>query len=139
MLSNVSCIYELEFTWLRFVQTILNECGMPYTFIHSNWIVNVVKLSLKDQLEESCHTSIQNSPQLLFTDIQKKHSKFRITNTYSNFSSFELPTINFLLKQNQKKDKKHNGQNKKDKGTSNVLQNIDIKLSSNTKPTKYRR
>jgi hypothetical protein len=45
-------VYELEFPWLRFVQNILNECGMPYirntqTFINFNWIVNAVKLSLK--------------------------------------------------------------------------------------------
>ena len=54
----MSRVYELEFTWLKFVQNILNECGMPYiwntqTFINSNWIVNAVKLSLTDQFKQS--------------------------------------------------------------------------------------
>jgi len=81
MLSNVSCIYELEFTWLKFVQNILNECGMPYiwntqTFIHSNWIVNAINLSLKNQLQQSCHTSIQNSPKTLIYRYSKKTFEF---------------------------------------------------------------
>ena len=50
--NQMSYVYELEFPWLKFVQNILNECGMPYiwntqTFINCNWIVNAVKLSLK--------------------------------------------------------------------------------------------
>jgi len=54
----MSHIYALEFTWLKFVQNILNECGIPYiwntqTFINSNWIVHTVKLSLKDKFKQS--------------------------------------------------------------------------------------
>ena len=30
---KMSHVYELEFSWLKFVQNILNECGMPYTSI----------------------------------------------------------------------------------------------------------
>jgi hypothetical protein len=88
MLSNVSCIYELEFTWLKFAQNILNECGMPFiwiihTFINSNWIVNAVKLSLKDQLEQSCHPSIQHSPKTLIYRYSKK--------------TFEIPNNKYLF------------------------------------------
>ena len=39
---------------------------------------------------------------------------------------------------NSKKSRQHNGQEKKDKRTNNDLQNIHIKLSSNTNPTKNR-
>ena len=51
-------VYELECKWLKFVQNILNKCDMPYTwntqtFINSNWIVNEVKLSLKDKCKQS--------------------------------------------------------------------------------------
>ena len=62
---KMSHVYELECTWLKFGQNILNECGMPYTciwntptFINSNWIVNAVNLSLKDQFKQSWHTSM---------------------------------------------------------------------------------
>ena len=63
-------VYELECKWLKFVQNILNKCDMPYTwntqtFINSNWIVNEVKLSLKDKFKQSWYTSIQNSPTTL--------------------------------------------------------------------------
>ena len=55
---------------VKILKNILNECGMPYiwntqTFINSNWIVNAVKLSLKDPFKQSWHTSIQSSPKSL--------------------------------------------------------------------------
>ena len=70
----MSHVYELECKWLKFVQNILNECDMPYiwntqTFINSNWIVNEVKLSLKDKFKQS---KIHQQP--LFIDKSRKHS-----------------------------------------------------------------
>ena len=32
---KMSHVYELECTWLKFVQNILNECGMPYPTVTS--------------------------------------------------------------------------------------------------------
>ena len=77
----MSHVYELECKWLKFVQNILNECGMLYiwntqTFIHSNWIVNAVKLSLKYKFKQSWHTSIQNSPKTLIYRCIKETFKF---------------------------------------------------------------
>ena len=106
MLSNVSCIYELEFTWLKFVQHILNECGMPYiwnthTFIQSNWIVNALKLSLKDQFQQSWHTSIQNSPTTLIYRCFKKTFEFEkyleIPDNKYVFEFFQFWTTNHKL------------------------------------------
>ena len=54
----MSHVYELELTWLKFAQHTLNEygtSGTQQTFINSNWIVNAVKCSLKDQLKQSWH------------------------------------------------------------------------------------
>jgi hypothetical protein len=66
--------YNHTVTWLKFEQNILNEYGMPYiwythTFINSYWIVNAVKLILKDKLKQSWNTSIQNSPKTFFSSI----------------------------------------------------------------------
>ena len=52
--------------------------GMPYiwntqTFINSYWIVNAIKLSLKDQLEQAWHISIQIHQTLLFINGSRKH------------------------------------------------------------------
>ena len=34
--------------------------------IYTYWIVNAVRLSLKDKFKKSWHTSIQNSPKTIF-------------------------------------------------------------------------
>jgi hypothetical protein len=75
---NKKIDYNHTVTWLKFEQNILNEYGMPYiwythTFINSYWIVNVVKLSLKDKFKQSWHTSIQNSTKIFVLDVSRKH------------------------------------------------------------------
>jgi hypothetical protein len=99
--------YNHTVTWLKFEQNILNEYGMPYiwythTFINSYWIVNVVKLSLKDKFKQSWHTSIQNSPKTFFflmfqgsIEIWKKYLEIR-DHKYL-LDSFKLRTRNHKL------------------------------------------
>ena len=45
-------------------------------FINSYWIVNAVKLRLKDKFKQSCHTSIQNLPKTLFYRCFKEAFEF---------------------------------------------------------------
>ena len=47
-------------------------------FIYTYWIVNAVKLGLKDKFKQSWHTSIQNSPKTLFYRCFKDSFEFEI-------------------------------------------------------------
>ena len=99
--------YYHTVTWLKFEQNILNECGMPYiwythTFINSYWIVNAVKLSLKDKFKQSWNTSIQNSPKTFFSlilqgsiEIWKKY--LEILDRKYLYDLFKLRTRNHKL------------------------------------------
>ena len=73
--------YNQTVTWLKFEQNILNECVLPYiwntqTFMNLYWIVNVVKLNLKDKFKQSWHTSIRNSPKTLLYRCFKETLEF---------------------------------------------------------------
>jgi hypothetical protein len=73
-------------------------------FIYSYWIVNAVKLRLKDKFKQSCHTSIQNSPKTLFYrcikeifEFEKKYLEILDHEYLFDFFKFELATISFQL------------------------------------------
>ena len=47
--------------WLNKIINILNECGMSniwntQTFLNSTWLINTVKLKLRDQFEQTWHS-----------------------------------------------------------------------------------
>ena len=68
---------------VKILKNILNECGMSYiwnthTFINSNWIVNAVKLSLKDQFKQLWHSLIQISLKPLIYRCFKETFEFEI-------------------------------------------------------------
>ena len=56
-----------NFLWLNKISNILNECGMSniwntQTFLNSTWLINTVKLKLRDQYEQTWISLIDDSP-----------------------------------------------------------------------------
>jgi hypothetical protein len=69
-----------HFLWLNKISNILNECSMSniwntQTFLNSTWLINTVKLKLRDQFEQTWHSLIDDSPKANNLSFLKHHSK----------------------------------------------------------------
>jgi hypothetical protein len=52
-----------QFSWLNYVESILNECGRSYVWLNQNfiseeWLKNSVKTCLQDQFQQTWHANI---------------------------------------------------------------------------------
>ena len=66
----MSVVDRYNFLWLIKISNILNECGMTniwntQTFLNSTWLINTVKLKLRDQFEQIWHSLIDDSPKAI--------------------------------------------------------------------------
>ena len=84
-----------QFSWLNYVESILNECGFSYVwlnqyFISEEWLKNSVKTCFQDQFQQTWHENI---------DTGSKTSNYRL---FKNKFEFEniisiSSTIGILL------------------------------------------
>ena len=63
------CQLRIDFLWLNKISNILNECGMSniwntQTCLNSTWLINTVKLKLRDEFEQTWHSLIDDSPKV---------------------------------------------------------------------------
>jgi hypothetical protein len=59
-----------QFSWLNYVESILNECGLSYVwlnqyFISEQWLKNSVKTCLQDQFYQTWHANIDTESKTL--------------------------------------------------------------------------
>ena len=59
-----------QFSWLNYVESILNECGLSYVwlnqyFISEQWLADSVKTILQDQFQQIWHANIDTGSKTL--------------------------------------------------------------------------
>ena len=59
-----------QFSWLNYVESISNECGLSYVwlnqyFISEEWLKNSVKTCLQDQFQQTWHANIDTGSKTL--------------------------------------------------------------------------
>ena len=68
----------INFSWLKNVHNIINECGQAYiwnthTLINSDWFISLVKLTLKDLYDQLWHSQMENSSKALACRLFNQH------------------------------------------------------------------
>ena len=70
-----------QFSWLNYVESILNECGFSYVwlnqyFISEQWLKNSVKICLHDQFYQTWHANIDTGSKTLNHRLFKNKFEF---------------------------------------------------------------
>ena len=70
-----------QFSWLNYVESILNECGLSYVwlnqyFISEQWLKNSIKTCLQDQFYQTWHANIDTGSKTLNYRLFKNKFEF---------------------------------------------------------------
>ena len=97
-----------QFSWLNYVESIFNECGLSYVwlnqyFISEQWLKNSVKTCLQDQFYQTWHSNIDTGSKTLNYHLFKNKFELKIIlisstiEIYLLFVALGWITINYLL------------------------------------------
>ena len=95
----MSVVDRCNFLWLNKISNILNECGISniwntQTFLNSTWLINTVKLKLRDQFEQTWHSLINDSPKAINNKLFK--TSFQMED-YFELLEHKKPLISLFL------------------------------------------
>jgi hypothetical protein len=85
-----------QFSWLNYVESILNECGLSYVwlnqyFISEEWLKNSVKTCLQDQFQQTWHANIDTGSKTLNYRLFK--NKFEFENYFNILDDRDIFTF----------------------------------------------